>query len=299
MNKKGILSAILSAVIFGLLPLFTNIIYAMGAGPKSVGFYRVSLSLLPMVIIQFLLKNSMHVSFKEALGLLIPSLSFIGTIISLCSSYNYIGSGLATSLHFLYPSIIFLLTTILTRSRPKLLEVTCLLVAMISIFMLMGKNTVLDLRGIFLAILSAFTYSIYSISLQNKNIQEMNSLTKLFFMNFFACIFLLIYVFMTKTSVFFPNTLPSWLFLLFYSVILTIGATFLYQKGVELIGAKSTANLSILEPVVGVLSGMVFMEEKASFYQILAIVLILLSTLVLVNFTSEKEIEETKNPRNT
>ena len=172
---------------------------------------------------------------------------------------------------------------------PNFLEVVCLLVAMTSIFLLMGKNTKVDIRGVFLAILSAFTYSIYSISLQNKNIRKINSLTTLFYFNFFASIILLIYSFMTKEKIFFPSSFNNWIFILIYSAILTIGASFFYQKGVELIGAKYTANLSILEPVVGVLSGIIFMKERASFLQMLAIVLILISTLVLVNFSSKKE----------
>lgn len=217
---------------------------------------------LTILIIQIILKNKIKLNFQEFLGLLIPSFTFIGTILTLYSSYNYIGSGFATSLQFLYPAIIFLFTVIITRSRPNLIEVICIIVAIISIFMLTGKNTHIDMRGVFFAILSAFTYNIYSISLQNKNIKDINSLTKLFYINLFSSIILLIYSFIKKEEIFFPNTLNSWISILLYSAILTIGATFFYQKGVEYIGPKYTANLSILEPLVGVLSGHSFYEGK-------------------------------------
>lgn len=244
---------------------------------------------LTILIIQIILKNKIKLNFQEFLGLLIPSFTFIGTILTLYSSYNYIGSGFATSLQFLYPAIIFLFTVIITRSRPNLIEVICIIVAIISIFMLTGKNTHIDMRGVFFAILSAFTYNIYSISLQNKNIKDINSLTKLFYINLFSSIILLIYSFIKKEEIFFPNTLNSWISILLYSAILTIGATFFYQKGVEYIGPKYTANLSILEPLVGVLSGIVFMKESVNFLQILAIFLILFSTIVLVNFSHKNE----------
>lgn len=277
------------------MPLFTKIIYSMGAGSVSAGFYRVSLSLFTILIIQLLLKNKIKLSLKEFLVLLIPSISFIGTVISLYSSYNYIGSGLATSLHFLYPAIIFLFTIIMTRSKASSVEIICLFVSMISIFMLMGKNTSLDIRGVLLAIFSAFTYSIYSISLQNNNIKKINSFTILFYINLFASIILLIYSFIAKEKIFLPASFNDWVFIFLYSTILTIGAAFFYQKGVEFIGAKYTANLSILEPVVGVLSGIIFMRESASSLQMLAIVLILFSTLVLVNFSNKKESQKASN----
>lgn len=202
----------------------------MGAGSLSAAFYRVALSLLTILIIQIILKNKNKLNFQEFLGLLIPSFTFIGTVLTLYSSYNYIGSGLATSLHFLYPAIIILFTVIITRAKPNLIEVFCIIVAMISIFMLSGKNTHIDMRGVFFAILSAFTYSIYSISLQNKNIKDINSLTKLFYINLFSSIIILIYSFIKREEIFFQNTLNSWISILLYSTILTIRATFFIKR---------------------------------------------------------------------
>ena len=67
MNKKGFIYAVSSAVIFGFMPLFTKIIYSMGAGSVSAGFYRVSLSLFTILIIQLLLKNKKKRTFCSLL----------------------------------------------------------------------------------------------------------------------------------------------------------------------------------------------------------------------------------------
>ncbi|RHS31951.1 DMT family transporter [Ruminococcaceae bacterium AF10-16] len=104
----GYLCVILSAVIFGCMPLGANFLYAQGVTPMSLVFLRNLLS-LPVLALLCQKQGGLRISRG---ALLETSLTgFFGcciTPILLFSSYRYLASGMATVFHFAYPVIVVL-----------------------------------------------------------------------------------------------------------------------------------------------------------------------------------------------
>lgn len=280
---KGILQAITSAVLFGLMPFLTKVIYSFGANFVSTSFYRTSLPLVFVLILAVVEDKSIRISFKQLIYLVIASIFFVSTSLTLYNSYNYINSGIATTIHFAYPIIIFIISTFIMKTRANILDIFCIITVSIGLIMIVNlKQGYVDIRGILLAAISAFTYSFYSVLLSVSVIKRLSSLKILFYINLFSSLFIVLFSKASGNRIVLSYNLKEWIFIIFYSLIITVGATLLYQKSLRNIGAVHTSILSCLEPVTSIIVGIIFLAEKVFINQIFAIILIIGSTIFIV-----------------
>ena len=150
----GYLCVILSAVIFGCMPLGANFLYAQGVTPMSLVFLRNLLS-LPVLALLCQKQGGLRISRG---ALLETSLTgFFGcciTPILLFSSYRYLASGMATVFHFAYPVIVVLgglgniwgslvaaaALTILPEALRQFADFRMLIYAIVLIFVMLATN---------------------------------------------------------------------------------------------------------------------------------------------------------------
>lgn len=282
-NLVGIIQAIFSAILFGLMPLFTKVIFGFGANFASAAFYRTSLPLILVLVLSILEDISIRINLKELFYLIIASVFFVATSLTLYRSYNFISSGVATTIHFAYPIIIFIINTAITKAKPNKVDVFCLLMVSIGLILIIDlKSGYIDIRGVILAAISAFTYSFYSIFLERSYLRNLNSLRILFYINLISTFLIVVFITVSGNELIFTFSPFQWFFLLLYSVVITIGATLLYQKSLRKIGATYTSILSCLEPVTSVIVGILIMSELLFFKQFIAIILIIASTITIV-----------------
>lgn len=117
-KAKGYIYVIISGILFGCMPLYAKTIYNNGCTPLSLVFYRFLLPIPFLYLICKRLKVDLKVSKEEIKDLsLISILGYSATPILLYSSYNYIPSGLSTSLHFIYPVIVTVACIVIYRER--------------------------------------------------------------------------------------------------------------------------------------------------------------------------------------
>lgn len=279
----GFVDAIVSAMIFGAMPLFTKSLFSFGLNPISSAFYRMSMSLVFIYLFaKIYLKCDMRLSKYDFFHFLIGAFSFVLTSTLLFSSYNYISVGASTSIHFVYPVIIFIAVSIIKKKIPNLMEVLCIVFTMIGLLLMTDFTELSNIKGIFFAVISAFTYAFYSIYLEKKVFLNMKPVKTLFYMNFLGAIILFIFSISTKNYIKYDLQITQWIGILLYSLVLTVGATFLYQKAVILIGATYTSILSALEPITSILLGFFIFKETLSVVQIIAVIFIILSTFILI-----------------
>ena len=106
---KGYLSVILSALIFGLMPLMAKFIYNDGVNPVTLVFLRNLISVPMLAILALSTKASIKAELKA-----LPQISIIAvmgcciTPLLLFISYTHIPSGTATVFHFIYPAVVAL-----------------------------------------------------------------------------------------------------------------------------------------------------------------------------------------------
>ena len=100
---KGLIYGVISSATFGLIPLFALPAIRNGIGVDSVMFYRFGISALVLGLWLVIRRYDLRISGRELFTLAGLGIFYAMTALLLTTSYLYIPSGIATTIHFLYP----------------------------------------------------------------------------------------------------------------------------------------------------------------------------------------------------
>ena len=100
---KGFFNASISGITFGLIPLFAVPVLATGMHSTSVLIYRYAFGCLAMLGMLMFHRTRMWLAFGDFLRILFLSSVYAASSITLIEGYNYMASGIATTLLFSYP----------------------------------------------------------------------------------------------------------------------------------------------------------------------------------------------------
>ena len=165
---RGYLFVIISAVIYGCMPLMAKFIYMDGVNAMTLVFLRNCLALPVMAILALGQAKTLKVSLKALprIGLL-ALLGCCLTPLLLFSSYVFISSGTATVLHFIYPAMVVALGALFLRSRVSGRNLISVILCVAGICLFYDPQQTLDWRGALLAVGSGLTFAIYVLMLPN------------------------------------------------------------------------------------------------------------------------------------
>ena len=186
--KKGYIYTALSAIIFGLMPLLTKIIIARGATSLTIAIFRVFYVTIVLFFVLKIKKIDLYLEKRDLLSAILTSIFGSGlTIIILNESYNYVDTGIATSLHFLYPLFVAVLCCFFYGEKIKKKQILSLSFALVGIICFMSKGDG-SLFGYFLAITSGLTYAFYLVKMDKTGLVKMNALKLSFYLALFTTI---------------------------------------------------------------------------------------------------------------
>ena len=258
--KKGYIYTALSAIIFGLMPLLTKIIIARGATSLTIAFFRVFYVTIVLFFVLKLKKIDLHLEKRELLSALLTSIFGSGlTIIILNESYNYVDTGIATSLHFLYPLFVAILCCFFYGEKIKKKQIISLSFALVGIICFMSKGNG-SLFGYFLAIASGLTYAFYLVKMDKTGLVKMNALKLSFYLALFTTIEIFTINLFMQDVVFKMDAIAYGL-LLVLALSASFLATVLLQQGVLLLGSTRASFICLLEPVTSMIVGILFLGE--------------------------------------
>ena len=286
-NKKilqGYVCIILSAVIFGLMPLMASVIYADGVNSITLAFLRNLLSLPALAVMAYCSKGKIRVSIKA-----LPRMSFIAlmgcclTPLLLFSSYNYVESGTATVFHFIYPAVVVLGEFIFLKSQKNRKHLLCVLICMAGIATFYSPSHAPDLQGSLYALASGITYAIYVISLSTYKHDKGSVFGFSFCVSSIASV-LLLFVCLLTGQLALPKTLLGWLLSLGFACIVNAGAVALFQRGTFLIGGSRASILSTFEPITGVFVGILVFRETVSPFTLIGTALVITAGILIALF---------------
>ena len=279
--KKGYVYTALSAVIFGLMPLLTKIIIARGATSLTIAFFRVFYVTMVLFFVLKIKKIDLHLEKRELLSALFTSIFGSGlTIIILNESYNYVDTGIATSLHFLYPLFVAILCCFFYGEKIKKKQIISLSFALVGIICFMSKGNG-SLFGYFLAIASGFTYAFYLVKMDKTGLVKMNA----FKLSFYLALFTTIEIFtmnLFMQDVVFKMDAIAYGLLLVLALSSSFLATVLLQKGVLLLGSTRASFICLLEPVTSMIVGILWLNEAFTFNKGLGGLAIIISLIIFL-----------------
>lgn len=281
-KAKGFALVILSAVVFGVIPVFVRSVNGCGSNSIMTSFLRFALSLIPLYIGAKSKKSDLRISKTEALKiLLIAVCGFGGTSVLLFMSYNYIPSGMATTIHFVYPVFVILGSILFLKQKINPMKLLCVALCFGGILMFYsgGGDGSVEMLGLLLAFASGITYSFYIVYLDWSGLAQMEPTKMIFYMNLFASI--MIGCVAMATGNFTLDIEPAgWLIALAMAVCVSFLAVRSFQLGVRLIGPQNAAILSTFEPITSLVVGVCLYKESLTLASIAGCVLILSSVII-------------------
>lgn len=279
--KKGYIYTALSAIIFGLMPLLTKIIIARGATSLTIPFFRVFYVTIVLFLVLKIKKIDFHLEKRDLLSVMLTSIFGSGlTIIILNESYNYVDTGIATSLHFLYPLFVAILCCFFYREKIKKKQIISLSFALVGIICFMSKGNG-SLFGYLLAIASGLTYAFYLVKMDKTELVKMNALKLSFYLALFTTIEIFTMNLFMQDVVFKMDAL-SYGLLLVLALSSSFLATVLLQKGVLLLGSTRASFICLLEPVTSMIVGILWLNEALTLNKGLGGLVIIISLIIFL-----------------
>ena len=289
---KGCFYAIVSAMIYGAMPLMAKFVYTDGVTPLTLVFLRNLFSVVPLAILAYREKKTLKIplSALPSIGLM-SALGCCLTPALLFSSYQYIPSGLATVFNFAYPSFVVVGEILFLRKKGRVSSILSVLLCAVGISMFYTPQEAFNLTGSALALASAITFAAYVLLLSRFDSRKVSGFLFTLYITSISSVLTLGLCLATDNLVL-PATITGWGLSILLSILVTTIAVVLFQQSVFLIGGEVTSILSTLEPIIGVAIGVVVFGEAFGFRTFLGTVLVIIAAVITVFFNILKKSKQ-------
>lgn len=278
---KGIIFTIISAFVFGFTPILAKITYAGGNNAITLTFLRALFGLPFLYIGMRKNKTVLKITKDEFFKFILLSFLGIGiTTISLYSSYNYISVGMATTLHFIYPCVVYFICILFFKEKITKKKLTALIFSSFGIIMLIDKVSYGNTVGIFLATLSGITYGLFLVYLDKSGFKHMDAFKCTFYISLFNIVGIFFFGKFTGDLTF-ALDLSAWLITILISFLTSIFGNAFLQLGVKYCGATTASILCTFEPITSVILGIIFLSEHITIFKFLGCIFIILAVVLL------------------
>ncbi len=280
---KGIAYTIISAIVFGFTPVLAKITYLEGSNAITLTFLR-SLFSIPFLFLGIIkCKKNIKVTTKEFLHLIVLSVLGIGlTTTTLYASYSYISVGMATTIHFIYPTIVYAICVLFFKEKVTTRKLMAVIFSMAGVVMLIDDLSGGSVKGVILAAISGLTYGLFMIYLDKSGIKNMNPFKCTMYINLLNVVWLFLWGTLTEglTYSMSPLAIEITIVIAFLTSIL---GNALLQLGVKYCGASTASILCTFEPITSVIFGVFFLSENLTILKIIGCCFILLAVILLSN----------------
>lgn len=280
---KGIIYAALSSATFGLIPLFSIPVMRDGLGTGMVIFYRLLFAAIMMGIIGLIQRKSFKVSMPHLLSMAGFGALYVYTSNVLLVSYNYIDSGLATTIHFLYPVVVTLMMVLFFKERfTPVIGISAALSVIGVALMSLGTGSSFNLKGILIALTTALSYAFYIVRVNRSEAARMDVVIFTFYVLALGAVISLIISGVKGDVVAIPS-LPSLINLLLLALLATVISNFTLVKAVREVGSTVTSILGSMEPLTAVTVGVLVFGELFGLNSLFGIMLIIISVVMVIS----------------
>ena len=282
-KAKGYILGAVAAATYGMNPLFALPLYKAGMNPDSVLFFRYlfAIPVLGMMIVAR--GRSFKLKRKEVLPLIIMGLLVALSSLALFQSYNYMDVGIASTLLFVYPILVALIMWGAFKEKLTLPTVLCILLALGGIGLLYksGDGSTLSLTGIILVMVSALSYAIYIVGVNQSTLKNLATLSLTVYVLLFGLVLFLVRVDFGQ-SLRVAETWYLWGNLIALAIFPTAISFLCTTQAIQYIGSTPTAILGALEPLTAVFFGVVVFGESLTLRLSCGMLMIILAVTLII-----------------
>ena len=291
LSKKALIgypAGIITGITYGLNPLFGMPLMNNGAAIESILFFRYAFAVVILGVFLWLTKQSFRITAKQTAVLLVLGLLYTASSLFLFEAYNYIASGLATTLIFLYPVLVAVIMVFLgvVPSWPVWLAIAATFGGVLIMTQGSGGESI-DPVGVLLSLGSALVYALFIVIInRSKAIADIsNSLLTFYALTVGAIVFL--------GKIALSNTAitagieggVAWLNLIGLALLPTIVSTASLAIATRNIGATKASVLGVFEPITAILVGTVMFGEPLTTNIMLGICIAIMAVTFMISVT--------------
>jgi drug/metabolite transporter (DMT)-like permease len=286
----GVFLLLLSALGFGLLPIFALYAYKGNITITTLLLIRFSTASVLLFIYVFIKYRKISLSKKDLFFLFI--LGAVGYNLQsrfYFSSVKYISPSLAALILYTYPMFVTGLSFFIDKEKITGKTAGAIGISFIGIVMILGTSfKSVDMLGILFALGASIVYSLYII-LGNRVIKSIPSaITSAFICLFSAIAMLTVGLFTSDIS--FNFTTITWLPILGLALFSTVVAILFFFLGMELLGPSKASIISMTEPVFTVLFSVVLLQDILSAAQLVGGAIVLAGSMLVIWSKEPKNI---------
>ena len=285
-NKiKGYLFAAISAVTYGMNPLFALPLYDAGMDLLSVLFFRYLIAVALLGVFLMLTRQTFKVTAKQAGILLVLGVLYTFSSIFLFEAYNYIASGLATTLIFLYPVVVALIMVFL-RVVPSW-QVWLSIVATFAGVIIMTQGSsgeAVNPIGVLLSLGSATVYAFFIVIInRSKTIASISNSLLTFYSLLTGAVIFLGRILMADTGITTGiEGMAAWGNLVGLAILPTVVSTATLAVSTRNIGATKASVLGVFEPITAILVGTLVFGEALTANIVVGILIAIVAVTFMI-----------------
>ena len=260
----GYPAGIITGITYGLNPLFGVPLMKNGMPVESILFFRYAIAVLILGVVLLSDRQNFKVSWKQFGILLVLGVLYTASSTFLFKSYNYIPSGLATTLVFLFPVLVAVIMVFL-RVVPSWQVWVAIVSTFIGVIIMTQSDSTreIDTVGVLLSLGSALSYAFFVVIInRNKAISNISNSLLTFYVLLVGAIFFLSRVTATGGNLTVGiETKVDCLNLVGLAVLPTIVSTATLAVATRNIGATKASVLGVFEPITAILVGTLVFGE--------------------------------------
>ena len=284
MNKlNGFLYGIISSASFGLIPLFAIAAMQHGMDFMNVISYRFLFATISLAVLLKIRKVSFGIQKSDLPTLLLLSFFYIISSVFLLWGYKFMPSGVATTIHFMYPVVTTVIMMLFFREKNSVARTLAILMAIAGVYSLSYSDSKgeTDLLGVVIVLISAVGYALYLVAVGQRKNQSLKGLKLTFYVFLFSTIILLAGMLSTGNM----HPIPDYTTagnLLLLAIIPTIVSNLTLIEAIKYIGATRTSVLGAMEPVTAVVVGIAVFGETFTVSIAIGIMLIVSAVTIII-----------------
>ncbi|WP_291561619.1 DMT family transporter [Bacteroides sp.] len=284
MNKlNGFLYGIISSASFGLIPLFAIPAMQHGMDFMNVISYRFLFATISLAVLLKIRKVSFGIQKSDLPTLLLLSSFYIISSVFLLWGYKFMPSGVATTIHFMYPVVTTVIMMLFFREKNSVARSLAILMAIAGVYSLSYSDSKgeTDLLGVVIVLISAVGYALYLVAVGQRKNQSLKGLKLTFYVFLFSTIILLAGMLSTGNM----HPIPDYTTagnLLLLAIIPTIVSNLTLIEAIKYIGATRTSVLGAMEPVTAVVVGIAVFGETFTVSIAIGIMLIVSAVTIII-----------------
>ncbi|MDH6309909.1 drug/metabolite transporter (DMT)-like permease [Dysgonomonas sp. PFB1-18] len=289
MNKtKGIALALISSGTFGLIALFSIPLLKVGMHAPSILFYRCVFATVVLGVICLVRKKEFRISPKAATLLFFLGMLYTITAMGLIYSYNFISSGVSTTIHFLYPVSVACMMIIFYKEKLSRNLLFAAVLSLTGVALLCWSDTgFISTKGLLAVLMTVFTYSVYIVELNKPELKKLEPEIITFYVMLFGGFIFSVFSYSTTGIELIPDT-SSLLNLIGLALFATVLSNLTLVAAVKHAGSTITSILGSLEPVVATMIGVFHFSEPFGWNSLIGLLLII-GAVTLVILTNKEQ----------